>query len=45
MSIPILTLITVILYFGCLWHDRSARARSEDGSLDRPLKGSNRIEQ
>jgi len=44
MAIPLLTLITAILFFGCLWHDRSAADRSQDGSSDRPGKDANRID-
>ena len=42
MTIPFFSLIAATLYFGWLWHDRSATDRSEDGSLDRPVKKSNR---
>jgi len=41
MTTPFLTVIGAILYFGWLWHDRSA-AHYKRGSLGRPVIRSNR---
>jgi len=38
MPILLFSLGVAILYFGWLWHDRSARDCSEDGLLSSPRK-------
>jgi hypothetical protein len=42
MTILLFSLGVAILYFGWLWHDRSARDRLEDGLLGQSAKDSNR---
>jgi hypothetical protein len=42
MTIPFFSFGVAILYFGWLWHDRSATDRSQGGLLSRSPKDSNR---
>ena len=45
MTTPLLSVIGAALYFGCLWHNRTASGRAEAGSLDLTSKEPKRIDE
>ena len=45
MTAPILSIIGAALYFGWLWHNRTASSRAEAGSLDLTNQEPKRIDE